>query len=377
MKKQSLHQLVWMVVFVFMGATTYAQNTIKTPRAASPAAKVSQTIGISEITVEYSRPAVNNREGKIWGQLLPYGYTKQGFGNNKEIPWRAGANENTIITFSDDAKVEGQDIAAGSYGLHIAFFENGEADIIFSNNTSSWGSFWYEESETALKVKVNSEEHAFTERLTFDFVDISATSATVALDWENKRFPFKVEYAVHDIVVQNAKDMLRGPTGFNFNGPLSAANYLLNNNIQLDQALTWADQAVNNTKNAQTLNAKGRALFALKRNDEAFTVMEEMVAHPSVQPNNVYAYGNQLITMDQDEKALEVFKSMYKKWDTNIFAQHGMARAYSANGDFKKAIKYEKECLNNPNLPANNKPVLEGFLARLEKGEDITAPPAN
>jgi len=376
MKKHSLHQLVWMVVFVFLGATTYAQNTITTPRAASPAAEVKQTIGISDITINYSRPAVNNREGKIWGsRIVPYGYTVQGFGNGKEIPWRAGANENTVITFSHDAKVEGQDIAAGDYGLHIAYFENGEAEIIFSSNTSSWGSYWYEPSEDVLKVKVNTEEHAFTERLTYDFANLTATSATVVLDWENKRFPFKVEYAVHDLVVANAKEQLRSTAGFGFQGPMSAAQYCVQNNVHLDQALIWADQAIANTKNAQTLNVKGSVLFAQKKNDEAFAVMNEMVDHPTAGPNNVYAYGNQLITLDQDEKALDVFKSMYKRWDSNMFAQHGLARAYSANGEFKKALKYEKECLNNPNLPANNKPALEGFIARLEKGEDITAPP--
>ena len=374
MKKHSFNKLVYALALVFTAATAYAQNTIPTPRVASPAAEVSQTIGISKVTINYSRPAVNNREGRIWGQMIPYGFTVQGFGNGKEIPWRAGANENTIITFSDDVKVEGNDLKAGSYGLHVAIHENGEADIIFSHNTSSWGSFWYEPSEDALRVKVTSEEHAFTERLTYDFVDIDATSATVALDWEKKRIPFKIAYAVHDIVVQNAKDLLRGPTGFGFQGPLSAAQYALNNNVNLDQALVWAEQAVSNTTNATTLNVKGRALFALKRNDEAYTVMNEMVAHPTVKPNNVYAYGNQLITQDEDAKALEVFKKMYKKWGDNIFAQHGMARAYSANGDFKKAVKFEKECLNNPNLPANNKAVLEGFLKRLEAGEDITAP---
>ncbi len=378
MKKQSLHQWVWMVVFAFMGATTYAQSTITTPRAASPAAEVKQRIGISDVTINYSRPAVNGREGKIYGtNIAPYGYNVVGFGNGKEIPWRAGANENTVITFSHDAKVEGQDIPAGSYGLHIAPYEDGQADIIFSSNTTSWGSYFYETSEDVLKVKVTSEEHAFTERLTYDFVNINATSATVVLDWEKKRFPIKVEFAVHDLVVANAKEELRSTTGFSFQGPMSAAQYCVQNNVHLDQALIWADQAVGLTKNAQTLNVKGSVLFAQKKNEEAMAVMSEMVEHPTVQPNNVYAYGNQLITLDQDEKALEVFKSMYKRWDTNIFAQHGMARAYSANGDFKKAVKYEKECLANPNLPANNKPVLEGFLKRLENGEDITAPPAN
>jgi tetratricopeptide (TPR) repeat protein len=374
MKKKILNRLLSLMALTLIATGTHAQNTINTPQAASPAAEVSQTIGISKITINYSRPAVNGREGRIWGQIVPFGYTVQGFGNGKKIPWRAGANENTVITFTEDVKVEDKELKAGSYGLHVAYFENGEADVIFSNNTSSWGSFWYEESEDALRVRVKSVENDFTERLTYDFVDINANSAVAVLDWENKRIPFKVEYAVHDIVVQNAMDMLRGSTGFGFQGPLSAAQYCVNNNTHLDQALIWADQALNMVRNAQTLNVKGQVLFALKRDAEGLTVMNEMVDDPSVLPNNVYAFGNQLISLNKDKEALEVFKKMYKKWGTHALAQHGMARAYSANGDFKKAVKYEKECLENPTLPANNKPVVAGLLKRLESGEDITAP---
>ena len=96
-------------------------------------------------------------------------------------------------------------------------------------------------------------------------------------------------------------------------------------------------------------------------------IMNEMVDQPTSQPNNVYAYGDQLINLNQDKEALAVFHKMYKKWDTNFFAQHGLARAYSALGDFKKAVKYEKECIANPNLPAKNVPVLEGLLKDLRQ----------
>ncbi len=371
MKRKTLHTTLCILLLAFTSQVSYAQNTIQTPRAASPASEVSQTIGISKITINYSRPALNGREGKVWGQLVPYGYTNLGFGNGGDNPWRAGANENTIITFSDDAKVEGQDIAAGSYGLHMAVFENGQADIIFSKNTSSWGSYFYEKSEDVLRVKVSAIDNTLTERLTYDFVDITPTSATVALDWENKRFPFKVEYAVHDLVVQNAKDQLRGSTGFGFQGPLSAAQYCVNNNVHLDQALIWADQAIALQKNANTLGLKGRVLFATNKNDEAYAVMDEMVDHPTAQPNNFYNYGGQLISQDKDQKALALFEKMSKRWKDNVFAQHGMARAYSALGNFKKALKYENMVLNNPTLPPNNTPAIKNFISKLEKGEDI------
>lgn len=129
-----------------------AQN-ITTPRAPSPAAKVSQTIGLSKVTIKYSRPAVKERE--VWGtQLAHYGYVNLGFGPATAAPWRAGANENTTITFSDDATVEGISIPAGTYGFFIGIYEDGTADIIFSNNSTSWGSYSYDQNEDQLRVKV-------------------------------------------------------------------------------------------------------------------------------------------------------------------------------------------------------------------------------
>lgn len=371
MKHKYIYSFICLIALALVGTNAQAQNSITVPRAPSPAAEVSQTIGISKVTVNYSRPFVNGRTGKIWGQLVPYGYTNLGFGNGGNNPWRAGANENTIITFSHDVKVEGKDLAAGSYGLHIAVFENGDADVIFSENNTSWGSYFYLASEDVLRVKVKSQENAFTEALTYNFIDISANSASLTLDWENKRFPIKVAYDVHNIVVENAKNELRSTASFGFQGPLSAAQYLANNNIQLDQALTWANQAIALQKNANTLGLKGQILFASNKNDEAYATMDEMVDHPTAQPNNFYNYGGQLIAQDQDDKALALFEKMNKRFENNFFAQHGLARAYSAKGNFKKALKYERMVLSNPSLPANNGPAIQNFINKLEKGEDI------
>src|SRR6267154_5414038 len=104
-------------VMVLLAAHQYgsAWAQVTTPRTPSPAGKVSQTIGISTVQVTYSRPSVKGRE--VWGKLVPYGWNKQAFGAGNEAPWRAGANENTVIEFSHPAKVEGQLVPAGKYGL--------------------------------------------------------------------------------------------------------------------------------------------------------------------------------------------------------------------------------------------------------------------
>ena len=364
MKKPILLSLVAMIATISAG---YGQ-TITTPRTASPAAEVSQTIGISEVTINYSRPAVRERE--IWGtQLAHNGYINLGFGTATAAPWRAGANENTTISFSHDAKVEGKEIPAGTYGLFMGLHEDGKVDVIFSKNTTSWGSYFYDQTEDQLRVTVSSTEVAHTERLTFGFIDLEKTAATCVLDWEKKRIPFKIEFAVDNLVMAKARNDLRSTTGFSWQGPASAAQYALQNKVALDEAETWAEQAVGMEENFNTLMLQSQALAANGKDSEANAAADKALAHPSATVNQYYQYGRQLINQDRDDEALKVFTSLNKKWSDHWLAPHGMARAYSAKGDFKKALKYERIAITK--CPEGSKQFLEGFIAKLEKGEDF------
>ncbi|HEX5652268.1 MAG TPA: DUF2911 domain-containing protein, partial [Chitinophagaceae bacterium] len=123
------------------------------PSGGNKKASVSERVGLTDITIHYDRPAVKGREGKIWGQLVHTGFTDQGFGSSKAAPWRAGANENTTIEFNNDIKIEGQPLKAGKYGFFIAYDPH-EPTLIFSKNSGAWGSYYYNEKEDALRVKV-------------------------------------------------------------------------------------------------------------------------------------------------------------------------------------------------------------------------------
>src|SRR5215218_7791344 len=139
------------LVLVMASAKGFSQG-ITTPRVPSPASTVSQSIGISTVMVKYSRPSVKGRE--IWGALVPYGWTKQAFGAGNEAPWRAGANENTVIEFSHPAKLEGKDVPAGDYGLFFVINKDNTGEVILSKDSRSWGSFWYDASHDQLRAPI-------------------------------------------------------------------------------------------------------------------------------------------------------------------------------------------------------------------------------
>jgi hypothetical protein len=154
-------------------------------------AGVMQRLGAdTDITIEYSRPGVKGR--KIWGALVPYGMAPGNqYSKNQPFPWRAGANENTTISFSKDVLIEGKPLPAGKYGLHMIPSEK-EWTIVFSKNNSAWGSFSYKPEEDALRVTVTPVAAPFEEWLSYGFDDLAGKSATAFLRWEKLKVPFKI-----------------------------------------------------------------------------------------------------------------------------------------------------------------------------------------
>lgn len=179
---------IFIFLVLFLSASTWAQE--KKPRL-SLKASVSQTIGTdTQITIVYSRPGVKGR--KIWGDLVPWGFAKDPERPNiKPFPWRAGANENTTIEFSKDVTVNGKDLPAGKYGLHMIPGEK-EFVIIFSKTNDAWGSFSYDQANDALRITVTPTEAPYEEWLRYGFDDLAGTSATAYLQWEKKRIPFTI-----------------------------------------------------------------------------------------------------------------------------------------------------------------------------------------
>jgi len=208
--KPLLRPLFVLEALLVLGSFGLAQSFVLDLPRPSQHAVIIQRIGITDVTINYHRPMVNKR--KLWGGLVPYGQV-----------WRAGANENTTIKFSDPVTIEGKPLAAGAYGLHMIPGEN-EWTVIFSRNSTSWGSFTYNQAEDALRVTVKPQAAEFHEALTYDFDDVNPDSTVVTLRWEKVAVPFKVGVNTHEIVEQNLHNQLRGLAQYSWQGWDDAAN---------------------------------------------------------------------------------------------------------------------------------------------------------
>lgn len=336
----------------------------------SQLASVSQRVGITDITITYSRPSVNGRE--IWGKLVPFGMNNLGFGTATESPWRAGANENTTIDFTHDVTIEGKALKAGTYGLHMIIYEDGKVTIIFSNNSTAWGSFFYEPSEDVLRVDVLSKENLFTEQLTYDFINVDATSATAVLNWEKKQIPFKISVDVNNVVFADIRQKFQNQQGFQSQNWEQAANYALNNGGDLNEALSWVNNAIEgqfySQKTFTNLALKSQILEKLGRTADANAAMDEALPLGSI--FEIHQYGRTLIGQGKKDRAIEVFKMNAEK-NKNIWpVDYGLARGYSAIGDYSKALKHLKIALTRA-PDEGNKAAIVANISKLEKGQDI------
>jgi len=189
---------------------------------------VTQTVGLTDVTITYSRPGVKGRP--IWGALVPY-----------DKVWRTGANEATTIAFSDDVTINGQALPKGTYSLHTIPGKD-EWTVVFNNTSNQWGSFNYDPKD-ALRVKAKPEKAAFTEWLTFDIPELSTDNAKVVIRWENLAVPFTVGTATTKKVTENARAAVAAAKPDDWQTPLRAASYAMENGDMAD-ANAWLDQSM-------------------------------------------------------------------------------------------------------------------------------------
>jgi hypothetical protein len=316
--------------------------TIPTSRAdlnlpeASQLAINKQRVGLTDITITYHRPLVNGR--KIWGGLVPFG----------EV-WRAGANENTTIEFSDPVSVEGKPLAKGIYGLHMIPTADSWT-VIFSKMASAWGSYTYKQEEDALRVNVKPRPNEMEEALEYEFEDLKPNSSTVTLKWEKLAVPFKVAISDTDATLANIRNQMRGRAQYEWEAPNDAAQFCLSK------------------KRFENLTTKSELLKATNNADEAKKMWESALAKTTAQ--QLYSYGRRLQFDKRDAEAMTIFQEVAKRYPQSPFGHLANARIKSAAGDFAGAAEDVKKA-QAVAISDQQKQALKPLLEQLQAKQDI------
>jgi hypothetical protein len=353
MSKKTLHGFLFCLLITTLSGVSLAQSLVLDIPDQSQGARISQRIGITDVTIKYHRPLVKDR--KVWGGLVPYGQV-----------WRAGANINTTIAFSDAVTIEGQPLAAGTYGLHMIPNAD-EWTVIFSKNSTSWGSFTYDQAEDALRVNVKPRAAEMHNALTYDFDELQPDSAVIVLEWEKVAVPFKVGVDVHSVVQASLKKQLRNLSQYTWMSWDDAANYLLAEKIAYDDALKYANESIKNEDRYDNEMTKANVLKALNRNDDS--EMAKKRALELANPLQTHLYARQLQAEKKNDEAFAIFRENAKKHPNEWFVHTGLARIYSSQGKWDDATKEIKLAVTA--APDSQKTYLDGLMKRLEAKQDI------
>jgi hypothetical protein len=292
----------------------------------SPHASVSQRVGLTDITIDYHRPAVGKR--KIWGGLVPY-----------DEVWRAGANENTTLTFSSPVTVGGKQLAAGTYGLHMIPTAK-TWTVALSTVSTAWGSFSYDPKEDAVRFTVTPTQAEHEESLEYRFENPTETSATVVLHWERLMVSFPITVDTKAVTLASLKGQLRGLARFSWQPWNQAAAWCIKADCGADQALTWVDSSIdvqpsfpNLTNKAKLVEKKDPAAAAKLRADAL-----KVATEPDV--NNL---GYQLLGEKKYPEALQLFRKNVQDHPESWNVHDSLGEALATTGDKKAALaSYER-----------------------------------
>ncbi|NNE34798.1 MAG: DUF2911 domain-containing protein [Rhodothermales bacterium] len=334
----------------------------------SPAASVYERVGVTDIKIKYHRPAVRDRQ--IWGNVVPYGLAPAlgFFGNGKPYPWRAGANDNTTIYFEHDVLVEGQPLSAGKYALYMIPSES-DWTVVFNEDHSSWGSFFYEEERDVLHVTVIPVEGPFQERMGFAFQNQDDSGGvTIALAWENLVVPFRVQVADYQQTVLASLDAeLKGRPGLTPASWAAAVNYCTRTAETDDICVAWADVAIQRNPGFNSQVAKADLLR--QRGDEVASNEAIEAAMASANENELNIYGYQLMQRGEIDRAIAVFTQNVERHPESWNVYDSLAEGYANKGDAQRAITYYSKALEMV-ADDGQKDRIRGALSNLRGGTD-------
>ncbi len=338
-----------LTIVLIIPSVVAGQTQLTTTPHVSPEATVTQKIGLSEVSLTYFRPSVKDRE--IWGKLVPYGQV-----------WRAGANDNTVISFSETVRVEGKELPAGTYGLHMIPGESAST-VIFSNNSTAWGSYSYNPKEDALQVTAaTTSTEKFYEFLTFEFESHTKDAAVCALKWADKKISFEISIDLEQSSMASLRRQLQNKAGWSWQGWHEAASYCLNNDFNHEEGLQWATRSVFMSPNPRNLITKARLVGKVgvmkeKVDDELTASLESLDRDLKAMPctwKEWQGAANYAMQQDQYEKALDWISQSLKMHPnmTNMMVKAKILRSKGAEADAD--VVEEKAIAKGTNAELNN-----------------------
>lgn len=378
MIRKPFHLLACAVLAAVPAAAQYRGITLP-PDGGNQRQTVIQQIGMVRVSVDYGSPHVHSpsgedRKGKIWGQLVPYGMTREAFGTcGDQCPWRGGANENTVFSTSHDIKVQGQPLPAGAYGLHFIPGPE-EWTVIFSKNSTSWGSYFYDAKEDALRVKARPEPSEYREVLAYEFPERRIDTATLALKWESLALPLTLTVDdPYDLYVDQIRQELRSTGGFGWQGWLEASQFCLEHKIHLDEALEWAGRAAGppvGQENFATLSNLARLQGANGQAAEAAKTLDRALNHNTAGPLDLHQLGRQLLAEKNPQEAMKVFEQNARRHPDVWPVRVGLARGLAALGRKEEALAEARLALPQAPNEASRRN-LEAMIQRISEGQPV------
>jgi hypothetical protein len=333
-------------ILALAAAPAGAQLTVP---EASPHARVEQTLGLTELSVDYHRPGVRGRE--IWGDLVPFG----------EV-WRAGANENTVFETSTDIEVEGRSLPAGRYGFHV-IPTSGTWLAIFSNMAAGWGSYSYDPAEDALRVPVGPRPAVFGERLLFRFDDVTDSTATLVLHWAEAEMPVQISVETPAVVLNSMARELRGRLAFQWDTWDQAAAYSLQHRMRLDDGLRWSERSAGVRPTLQAALTRAAILDAMGRGEDAAEARRRALAMESNEPELNRA-GRRMLAAGMPAYAVVVFERAVRDFPDSWNTHAGLAEALEAAGDRTRAAEHYRHARER--APEDRRASLDESLARVQ-----------
>jgi hypothetical protein len=343
--------LLSLLLSALLVAPALAQAPPLTLPESSQQASVTQRVGLTDLTVVYHRPTVRKRQ--IWGTVVPFG----------EV-WRAGANENTVLTLSSAATVGGHKVEAGAYGVHM-IPAKGDWTVILSRESTAWGSFFYDQKNDAARFTVTPRTVEHQEHLAYSFEEPTDAGVTLVMQWEKVAIPIAINVDTPAVVMESLRRELHGLPGFFWQSYAAAANWAARRNIGLDEADAWADRALAMNRNFATLRAK--ALVAEKRGDTARGDALRQEALKVANEADMNAYGYELLQASRIDEAIEVFRNNVNKYPESWNVYDSLGEALAVKGDKSAAKAQYEKALSMVKDDVNRKRI-EGILSGLSDG---------